>query len=91
MTESFLLWNKRPKSEILPQVLTFTISRLFCPLTGIYKFSCHWQAILDRDFGMRDFPHLKAGTRNFKAKWGRDSGLTKTIIGITGWHKIESG
>ena len=75
---------KRLKSEISPQVLTFTISILLCPLTGIYKFSCHWQAILDTVFGMREFPYLKAGTRNFKAKWGRDSGLTKTIIGITG-------
>ena len=61
-------------------MLTFTISRLLCPLTGIYKFSCHWQAILDWVFGMRDFPYLKAGTRNFKAKWERDSGLTKTIM-----------
>ena len=26
-------------------------------------------------FGIRDFPYLKLGTRDFKAKWGRDSGF----------------
>ena len=25
--------------------------------------------------GIRDFPYLKPGVRDFKAEWGRDSGL----------------
>ena len=43
-------------------------------------------------FGIRDFPYLKRGIQDFKAKSGRDSGLKvragdgmpKTTLGITG-------
>ena len=45
---------------------------------------------------MRDFPYLKLGIRDLKAKSGRDSGLKvyardgmpKITLGITGLHEI---
>ena len=42
---------------------------------------CYWEAcepsgrVLHRFFGTRDFPYLKLGIRDFKAKSGRVSGL----------------
>ena len=33
-------------------------------------------SVPNRIFGMPDFPYLKARMQDFKAKWGRDSGLT---------------
>ena len=47
-------------------------------------------------FGIRDFPYLKLGIRDLKAKSGRDSGLKvyarggmpKITLGITGLHEI---
>ena len=50
----------------------------------------------NRFSGIRDFPSLKLGIRNFKAKSGRDSGLKvcagggmpKIALGITGLLEI---
>ena len=47
-------------------------------------------------FGIREFPNLKPGIRDFKAKSGLDSGLKvcaggglpKITRGITGWHEV---
>ena len=49
-----------------------------------------------RFFGIRDFPYLKLGIRDCKAKSGRDSGLKvcarvrmpEITLGITGLHEI---
>ena len=50
----------------------------------------------NRLFGIRDFPYLKLGIRDFKTKSGRDSGLKvclgggmpKITLGIMGLHNI---
>ena len=52
--------------------------------------------VTNRFFGIRDFPYLKLGIRDLKAKSGRDSGLKvyarggmpKITLGITGLHEI---
>ena len=52
--------------------------------------------VTNRIFGIRDFPYLKLGIRDLKAKSGRDSGLKvyarggmpKITLGITGLHEI---
>ena len=52
--------------------------------------------VTNRFFGMRDFPYLKLGIRDLKAKSGRDSGLKvyvrdgmpKITLRITGLHEI---
>ena len=58
---------------------------------------CHAKKrVLNRFFGIRDFPHLKLGIRDFKAKSERDLGLNvcaggempKTTLGITGLHEV---
>ena len=58
--------------------------------------SCHANKRVPKRFlGIRDFPYLKLGIRDFKAKSGRDSGLTvyagrswgvgcQKTLGITG-------
>ena len=39
--------------------------------------SCHTKKRVPKRFlGTRDYPYLKLGIRDFKAKLGRDSGLT---------------
>ena len=48
--------------------------------------------VSNKFFGMRDFPYLRLGIRDFKGKSGRDSGLKvcagggmpKVTLGITG-------
>ena len=53
--------------------------------------------VTKRIFGIRDFPYLKLGIRDLKAKSGRDSGLKvyarggmpKITLGITGLHEIS--
>ena len=56
-----------------------------------------WERVLNRPFyGIRDFPYLKLGIRDMKAKSRRDSvlkactggGTPKTTLGITGLHEI---
>ena len=56
-----------------------------------------WERVLNRPFyGIRDFPYLKLGIRDLKAKSRRDSvlkacaggGTPKTTLGITGLHEI---
>ena len=58
---------------------------------------CHAKKrVLNISFGIRDFPHLKLGIRDFKAKSGRDLGLKvcagggmpKITLGITGLHEV---
>ena len=52
--------------------------------------------IYDIFFGIRDFPHLKLGIRDLKAKSERDLGLKvcagggmpKITLGITGLHEV---
>ena len=52
--------------------------------------------VLNRFFGIRDFPDLKLGIRDFKAKSERDLGLKvcagggmpKITLGITGLHEV---
>ena len=52
--------------------------------------------VSNKFFGMRDFPYLRLGIRDFKAKSGRDSGLKvcagggmpKVTLGITGFPAI---
>ena len=54
--------------------------------------------VTNRFFGIRDFPYLKLGIRDLKAKSGRDSGLKvyarggmpKITLGITELHEILS-
>ena len=54
------------------------------------------QRVTNRFFGILDFPYLKLGIRDLKAKSGRDSGLKvyarggmpKITLGITGLHEI---
>ena len=54
------------------------------------------QRVTNRIFGILDFPYLKLGIRDLKAKSGRDSGLKvyarggmpKLTLGITGLHEI---
>ena len=54
------------------------------------------QDIYDIFFGIRDFPHLKLGIRDLKAKSERDLGLKvcagggmpKMTLGITGLHEV---
>ena len=53
---------------------------------------------LNSFFGIQDFPYLKLGIRDLKAKSRRDSGLKvcagggtpKLTLGITGLHEILS-
>ena len=55
--------------------------------------------VTNRFFGIRDFPYLKLGIRDLKAKSGRDSGLKvyarggmpKITLGITGLHEFWVG
>ena len=55
-----------------------------------------FKRVTKRVFGIRDFPYLKLGIRDLKAKSGRDSGLKvcarggmpKITLGITGLHEI---
>ena len=58
---------------------------------------CHAKKrVLNRFFGIRDFPHLKLGIRDFKAKSERDLGLKvcagggmpKITLGITGLLEV---
>ena len=50
------------------------------------------ERVSNKFFGMRDFPYLRLGIRDFQAKSGRDSGLKvcaggrmpKVTLGITG-------
>ena len=52
--------------------------------------------VINRVFGIRDFPYLKHGIRDLNAKSGRDSGLTvcaggvmpKMTLGIRELHEI---
>ena len=52
--------------------------------------------VSNKFFGMRDFPYLRLGIRDFQAKSGRDSGLKvcagggmpKVTLGITGLPEI---
>ena len=52
--------------------------------------------VTNRFLAIRDFPYLKLGIRDLKAKSGQDSGLKvyarggmpKLTLGITGLHKI---
>ena len=49
---------------------------------------CHAKKrVLNRFFGIRDFPHLMLGIRDFKAKSERDLGL-EVCAGITGLHEV---
>ena len=49
-------------------------TKKFPPAT---QASCHTKKRVPKRFlGIRDFPYLKLGIRDFKAKSGRDSGLT---------------
>ena len=61
---------------------TSMISRKNRGLWTIYT-SSNIGRVPNRFFGIRDFPYLKAGIRDFKAKWGRDSRV-ESIHGITG-------
>ena len=61
---------------------TSMISRKNRGLWTIYT-SSNLGRVPNRFFGIRDFPYLKAGIRDFKAKWGRDSRV-ESIHGITG-------
>ena len=46
--------------------------------------SCHAQKRVPKSFlGIRDFPYLKLGIWDFKAKSGRDSGLS--VCGGRSW------
>ena len=58
---------------------------------------CHAKKrVLNRFFGIRDFPHLKLGIWDFKAKPERDLGLKVFVgggmpnitLGITGLHEV---
>ena len=54
--------------------------------------------VLNRFYGIRDFPYLKLGIRDLRAKSRRDSGLKlcgrvrmpEMTLGITGLHEILS-
>ena len=56
----------------------------------------HEKRVTSRIFGIRDFPYLKLGIRDLKAKSGRDSGLKvyvrggmpKITLRITGLHEV---
>ena len=58
--------------------------------------SCVWKRVLNKFFENRDFPYLKLGIRDFKAKSGRDSVLkvcvrvrmSEITLKITGLHGI---
>ena len=55
-----------------------------------------YSRVPNRFFGIREFPYLKLGIRDFKAKSRRDSGLKvcaggglpKITLGITGLHEV---
>ena len=61
----------------------------------IFFSACKW-GVSNKFFGMRDFPYLRLGIRDFKAKSGRDSGLKvcaggvvrNITLGITGLPEI---
>ena len=74
-----------------PYFLELTSTRLYCP--GKEKESrCLELRVSNKFFGMRDFPYLRLGIRDFKGKSVRDSGLKvcagggmpKVTLGITG-------
>ena len=48
--------------------------------TLLHLFATIWEGPGYRFFRIRDFPYLKLGTRDLKAKSGRDSGL-KVCLG----------
>ena len=56
------------------------------------------ERVLNRFYGIRDFPYLKLGIRDLRAKSRRDSGLKlsgrvrmpEMTLGITGLHEILS-
>ena len=56
------------------------------------------ERVLNRFYGIRDFPYLKFGIRDLRAKSRRDSGLKlsgqvrmpEMTLGITGLHEILS-
>ena len=61
-------------------------------------FSASLQRVLNRFYGIRDFPYLKLGIRDLRAKSRRDSGLKvcgrvrmpEITLEITGLHEILS-
>ena len=62
----------------------------------IMSITSRYPRVLKKFFGIREFPYLKLGIRDFKAKSGRDSGLKvcagggspKTTRGILGLHEL---
>ena len=64
-------------------------------LVGYSAWQCT-SRVSNKFFGMRDFPYLRLGIRDFKANSGRDSGLKvcagggmpKVTLGITGLPEI---
>ena len=69
--------------------------KIFLPLRKFLGGCQAKKRVLDRFFGIRDFPHLKLGIRDFKAKSERDlllkvfegGGMPKITLGITGLHE----
>ena len=65
--------------------------------TARFLKGCHAKKrVLNKFCGIRDFPHLKLGIRDFKAKSERDLGLKvcagggmrKITLGITELHEV---
>ena len=66
----FFVWEKSEKRK---GKVPFLLSPIPSPFFSHIPF--HFDACHNRFFGIRDFPYLKLGIRDFKAKLGRDSGL----------------
>ena len=59
-----------------------TVAENLKDVPGISELGAQVMRVPKRFFGIRDFPCLKLGIRDFKAKSGRDSGLF-------GWLRLE--
>ena len=74
----------------------FTNNNLSLSRTGTSPYLRSIMRVTNRFFGIRDFPYLKLGIRDLKAKSGRDSGLKvyarggmpKITLGITRLHEV---
>ena len=97
-----ILWSDHSNDSFLP-VLSHgatCFSKFYKMKFGIFFVEfCLWprlavnglKSVLNRLFGIRELPYLKAGIRDFKAKWGQDlrfkvrvgCGMFKITLGIT--------
>ena len=67
-----------------------------CEFSLTLQAAMQLKGVPNRFFGIQDFPYLRLRIGDFKAKSGRDSGLTvcagggmsKITLGITGLHEI---